>query len=142
MDLELLPPPGLVPPQSKLEHRLLTEDEVNQYVRPQFESRGHPLPNPAMFIGIIRNGEPTGSFITIQYRIHVDPMVINSGDEASLSRLAHAAEALVLERCGPMTPVYIFAPSGNPAELAKLFGMQAEPWTVFSKYVGMKEEVN
>jgi|ERR1041385_162383 hypothetical protein len=116
--------------------RQLTVTEINNFVRPEFESRGNALPDlsQAAFFGVMRDGRLTGSFITLQLRLHADPVLLVEGDEAMLGSLVSAVKQHIVNTVG-VADVYVFTPPGNTERLAQLFGMQAEPWTVFSKRV-------
>src|ERR1041385_1194041 len=65
--------------------RQLTVTEINNFVRPEFESRGNALPDlsQAAFFGVMRDGRLTGSFITLQLRLHADPVLLVECGEAA-----------------------------------------------------------
>jgi hypothetical protein len=138
MAIDLLPKPIIVRPDSEpapTEIRELTAEEVDGYVRPEFESRGYPLPNPAMstHVGIVDNGKVVG-FLTLQVKLHAQPVSIDQAHRHMFAALCSKAEEVILQKIGPQW-VYLFAPAGHMSQLAQSMGMQLEPWCVLSKFV-------
>jgi len=123
-------------PRSIATVRPLTMEEIDRIVAPEFAARGNQLPDPAqsIFFGVVRDGHPTGSFITLQLRLHADPVLLVEGDQAALGMLVQAVKQHVVQHL-EVADVYVFTPPGNTQELARLFDMQPEPWTVFAKRV-------
>ena len=151
MPLELLPlPQRKLPdddkPHARLEHeipldvveaRVLTPEEVEQYIKPAYEAAKAPMPGQSFsaHIGIVRDGKPTGSFLTVQLSLHAEPLNLVQGDEATFGLLIAEAEKQIVQTFGNAI-VYVFVPPGRVARLAQIAGMQPEPWTVMSMIVG------
>ena len=130
--MEMLPLPT---DTSENEERILTPEEIQSYVAPQYAATGNPLPDPAtsQFIGVIRGGKIVAA-LGLQVKLHAQPLMIDDGHGAVLPALVKAAERIILERCGPQW-VYLFTPAGKLTQLAQSLGMQLEPWCVCSKLV-------
>jgi hypothetical protein len=148
--LNLLPLPGTEgtafhdTPQKeiKTEMRVLTPEET-QKLAPIFERAGAVLPDPSssFIIGILENGVPTNSFLTIQAALHGEPMNVEPRHRMYIRSMVHFAENEVLSRCGVQN-VFIFAPEGDVKKMAEAFGWVEEPWRVLSKRVGPAGEPN
>src|SRR4051812_36426367 len=63
--------------ETKVEMRVLTSEEC-QHLVPVFERAGAVLPDPSVsfIVGILEDGKPTESFLTIQAVLHGEPMNI------------------------------------------------------------------
>lgn len=128
-----------VPVRPALEVRTLTPEEI-QSVEHIFLATGNPLPNPSIsrFIGAVEGGL-VRAFLVLQVKLHAEPMWIEPGWQHLFRRLVLTAEQEILSTCGPSV-VYMFAPFSNPkiSQLGLSMGMQIEPNTVLSKFVGME----
>ena len=129
---ESTPPPAR---SQGVEERLLTKEEISRFVKPHYDRRGVPMPNPnnAVFLGVVEGGV-VKAFLGLQVMLHAEPLVIEDGEARYLTRLVHKAEEVILNKVGPAW-VYLFAPPGKVARLAELMGMQLEPWCVYTKLV-------
>lgn len=128
-------PPAPQGDPNRVERRLLTPEEVLEFVKPIYDKGGYPLPNPAscVFVGIIRGGK-VKAFLGLQVMLHAEPLWIEDGEASLLTGLVEKAEEIILERTGPQW-VYLFAPPGKVARIAERLGMQMEPLCVYSKLV-------
>lgn len=133
--IEEIPPSPPPADPSKVERRLLTEEEVLQFVKPVYDKGGYPLPDPAtsVFVGVLRGGK-VKAFLGLQVMLHAEPLWIEDGEANLLTGLVERAEEIILERTGPQW-VYLFAPPGKVARIAERLGMQLEPYCVYSKLV-------
>ena len=129
MGLDFLPPP------STEEYRVLTQDEIEKCVRPDFEEAGCDLPDPSVsvFVGCVKSGEVVG-YVCLQVKLHAEPVKIKDGHSQIFERLIRAAETVIITRTGAQW-VYVFTPAGRISQLAQAMGMQLEPWCVMSKFV-------
>ena len=120
-----------------VETRVLTAEELEKYVRPDYDATGNPLPDPrySVFLGVVRDGEVL-AYLCLQLKLHAQPLVIKPGHAAMLPRLVQAAEDHILQTTGPQW-IYLFAPN-ELVKMATAMGMQLEPWHVLSKFVGPK----
>lgn len=134
--MDMLPLPVLEASKpSQDDIRILTPEEIQQYVKPGYDATGNPLPNSAesLFVGVIRDGKVVAS-LGLQIKLHAQPLQIEDGYASVLPSLIATAEKIILERSGPQW-VYLFAPAGKLAQIAHHFGMQTEQWVVMSKLV-------
>lgn len=124
-----------VPIETKDEIRVLTADELERYVYPQYDASGNPRPDKSTstFVGVLRGGRVV-AFLGLQVKLHAQPLFIEDGYQSILPSLVDAAERIILAKCGPQW-VYLFTPAGKLTQLAAHFGMQLEPWCVMSKLV-------
>ena len=145
--ISLLPPPDgsvdtaysdLPRKEAKTEMRILTPEECQQ-LAPVFERAGAVLPDPScsFIVGILEDGKPTESFLTIQAVLHGEPLHIEPRHRMYLKSMVHFAENEVVSRAGVQN-VFMFVPEGQTKELAKAFGWQEESWRILSKAVGPK----
>lgn len=120
----------------KIEMRVLSPDETKR-LSPIFERAGAALPDPSssFIIGILEDGVPTESFLTIQACVHGEPMNIASRHRAYVKSMVHFAENEVVSRAG-IQNVFIFVPPNEVKQLAETFGFIEQPWRVLSKMVG------
>jgi hypothetical protein len=140
----MLPLPGAedaaysdVPKKSvKTEMRVLSPSEAKHLI-PIFERAGATLPDPSssFIIGILEDGVPTESFLTIQACIHGEPMNIEPRHRMFVKSMVHFAENEVVSRAG-IQNVFIFVPPNEVKQLAETFGFNEQPWRVLSKIVG------
>ena len=116
--------------------RILTPEECQQ-LAPVFERAGAVLPDPScsFIVGILEDGKPTESFLTIQACIHGEPLNILPKHRMYLKSMVHYAENQVIQRVGSAN-VFMFVPEGQTKELAKAFGWKEEEWRILSKTVG------
>ena len=115
--------------------RMLTPDEIQAHVLPDYERSGNPLPAPSdsTFIGALESDQVV-AYLCLQVKLHAQPLVIRPGHSDILKSLIRAAESHILSTIGP-TWVYLFTPAGRLSQIASTMGMQLEPWCVMSKLV-------
>lgn len=132
--LEMLPPPGGRATGEPTVRELSPEERES--VRSVFAAQGVEMPDPATstFVGAVGADGAVLGFLVLQLRLHAEPMWIAPDHSDLFLPLAHAAEQVILQRCGPQW-VYLFAPAGRVATLAQSMGMALEPWVVMSKLV-------
>lgn len=132
--IDMLPPPSTTQPTIDCE-RELTQEEIQQYVKPGYDATNNPLPDPAVstFVGVFRGGRMVAS-IGLQLKLHAQPLQIEDGHANVLPALVRAAEDIILKRAGCQW-IYLFSPPGRLAQIASAMGMQLEPWVVMSKLV-------
>lgn len=120
----------------KTEMRVLTPTEVLE-LQPVFEQAGAVTPDPSVsfVVGILEDGKVTNSFLVVQATLHAEPMHIEPRHRMFVKSMGHFAENEIISRVG-VANVFLFAPEGDVAELAKAFGFKVEPWRVLSKTVG------
>ena len=120
----------------KTEMRVLSQQET-QHLAPIFERAGVMLPDPStsFIVGILENGVPTNSFLTIQAVLHGEPMNIEPRHRMYIKSMVHYAENEVVARCG-IQNVFIFVPENETKKLAEALGWKEESWRVLSKAVG------
>lgn len=118
------------------EIRVLTPEEMKE-LQPVFGRAGADVPDPSVgfIVGLVEDGKPTESFITVQGVVHAEPLNLEPRHRMFLKSLAHAAEREIVSRIG-ICNVFLFAPPGDVKQLAEAFGMREEPWAVMSKVVG------
>lgn len=134
MGIEFLPVDITSKPD--IEIRRLTLEEIRT-LEPIFRAQGADMPNPStsFVMAAIQDGRVIGFQVT-QFRVHVDPMWIEKGQSAVWTRIIKATEEEIAKACpGGATDVYVFVPPGRLDGLAKVAGMQPEPWVVWSKRI-------
>lgn len=117
--------------------RVLTLDEIKQYVEPVFTENGALLPSwtNSFFVGAVDDSGKVLCFITVQSVIHTEPMYAGPGASHFIPRVVKAAQAEV-ERVLGQCKVYFTADDERVVQLAERLGMQREPGIVLTKWVG------
>lgn len=133
--LDLSLPPIRRVPKSDTEFRVLTLDEIKEFIEPIFTKNAALIPSPesSFFFGAVRDGRVLG-WITVQSVIHVEPMYVEPGESALLPRIVSGAKDEVFRVLG-QCKVYLTAEDDRVIRLAEYIGMTREPGVAMTMWV-------
>lgn len=117
-----------------LHYRLLPPDEWAA-LAPIFRELGGRLPPEGSSIAVAEDGSQIVAFLVLQFVPHAEPLWIapDYRGKASWRRLLGLAETQMQSNGGGA--YYVFAPTPRIAQIARVAGLTALPWTVFQKEV-------